>query len=69
MLRNVNTYPRAWTEVLDLPKMALGKWDNIAMDLKEVEWMRFNWSGVVWDRDTRRTSVNTVMNCLGPYNP
>jgi hypothetical protein len=29
---------RFWT----LPKMALGKWDNIAVDLKEIEWTRLN---------------------------
>jgi hypothetical protein len=63
-----HTDPRAWTEVLDLLKMTLGKWNNITMGLKETEWTGLILTDVVWNRDMRRVSVNTVVNYLVSYN-
>jgi len=51
-------------------KRSLGRsrhrWQDIRMDLREVEWEGVNWIHLAQDRDQWRAVVNTVINLRGP---
>jgi hypothetical protein len=51
-------------------KRSLGRsrhrWQDIRMDLREVEWEGVNWIHLAQDRDQWRAVVNTVINLRVP---
>jgi hypothetical protein len=46
-------------------KTKTNAWDNIKMDLREIEWDGMDWVDLAQDRDQWMALVNTVINLPG----
>jgi hypothetical protein len=50
------------------PVRSKRRWEDIKLNLREIEWGGIDWINLAWDRDHWRSLVNAIINLRVPYN-